>query len=267
MSRSNRKKFYVKPKKGDDETTNVKLSAQSKLILKAISDEKDKCQQDDIEKHHKYGYSAMHKIRKDSSNRLSARELEEVILFLDNSPLTMDKLNSIPDEQLVDFLYETSKKYLDKNRDLFLRSGESNKDMDKIQRLEPRPEWSINNGKRFYARQENRVNNSLELAKYMCEIDNSHKHFICEKTNKYYVEGHHLIPLQFQDDFQYRLDIEENIVSLCAVCHKKMHHAIFDEKKPLIEMLYSKRKDLLEAKGIRISLEELKEYYRNFEKI
>ena len=96
---------------------------------------------------------------------------------------------------------------------------------------------------------------------FRCEADGSHTFFNSVKTGKNYVEAHHLIPLQFQDNFQNSLDVEANIISLCPMCHKKVHHAITDEKLPVVEELYEKRKNRLEKCGIGVSLEKLKSYY------
>ena len=75
------------------------------------------------------------------------------------------------------------------------------------------------------------------------------------------MEAYHLIPLQFQNNFQNSLDVEANIISLCPMCHKKVHHAIPDERLPVVEKLYEKRKARLEKCGIGIDLEKLKSYY------
>ncbi|MDN3438704.1 hypothetical protein QMA04_11410 [Planococcus sp. APC 3900] len=96
---------------------------------------------------------------------------------------------------------------------------------------------------------------------FKCEADDSHTFFNSFITGKNYVEAHHLIPLQFQNNFINSLDVEANIVSLCPMCHKKVHHARMDEKLPVVEELYEKRKDRLEKCGIGVSLENLKSYY------
>ena len=67
------------------------------------------------------------------------------------------------------------------------------------------------------------------------------------------------MPLSFQDDFEYSLDIEENIVSLCSNCHNEIHYGY--NAKNIISQLYEERKDLLKGKGIDITLEKLLSYY------
>ena len=102
---------------------------------------------------------------------------------------------------------------------------------------------------------------AIALTNFCCEIDNSHMHFISQATKHNYVEAHHLIPMEFQDDFETSIDVEANIVSLCVVCHKKLHHAIFKDKKEVLKKLYLQRINRLEKCGISISLEKLYSYY------
>ena len=73
------------------------------------------------------------------------------------------------------------------------------------------------------------------------------------------MEAHHLIPMSKQNLFEYSIDIEENIVSLCSHCHNEIHYG--ENAKELIKKLYYKRKDLLQKKNVHISLEELLSYY------
>ena len=65
--------------------------------------------------------------------------------------------------------------------------------------------------------------------------------------------------MAYQDDFQYSLDVEENIVSLCSNCHNEIHYGI--NAKNLLIKLYYQRIELLKAKGLDISLDKLLEYY------
>lgn len=99
-------------------------------------------------------------------------------------------------------------------------------------------------------------------ANFLCEYDSSHKSFTSESSKRQYMEAHHLIPLNFQDEFENSLDVIGNIVSLCPNCHRKIHYGIFKEKEQLIEKLYLDRKDILNKFGIEITLEELKKKYK-----
>ena len=69
---------------------------------------------------------------------------------------------------------------------------------------------------------------ALNHAKHKCEP--CHKNtFKNKSTGLQYVEGHHLIPLSCQKSFNYSLDVEENVVALCPMCHSKLHHAEIKE--------------------------------------
>lgn len=93
---------------------------------------------------------------------------------------------------------------------------------------------------------------------YKCNIDNSHESFVT-KNGKSYMEAHHLIPLSAQADFDYSLDIDANIVSLCPMCHRKLHHGKDIESE--IKKLFDLKNELLKKSGIEIILEELFENY------
>jgi 5-methylcytosine-specific restriction protein A len=54
----------------------------------------------------------------------------------------------------------------------------------------------------------------------------------------YYVEGHHVLPMYQQKNYDFKIDDIDNIVSLCPNCHKKIHFA--DDKKEILSLLYSK---------------------------
>lgn len=45
------------------------------------------------------------------------------------------------------------------------------------------------------------------------------------------MEPHHLIPLQYHEEFEWSLDVEANVVSLCSECHNQIHYG--DGKKYL----------------------------------
>ena len=99
----------------------------------------------------------------------------------------------------------------------------------------------------------------MNHANYKCEVDKDHKCFLRKDGETPYTEAHHLVPLSFQDDFEYSLDIEENIVSLCSNCHNEIHYGY--NAINIITQLYEERKDLLKGKGIDITLEKLLSYY------
>ena len=114
-------------------------------------------------------------------------------------------------------------------------------------------------GQAYFKRDRQVAINALNHASFKCEIDPQHKTFIRKKDGLPYMEAHHLIPMAFQNEFEYSLDIEENIVSLCSNCHNEIHYG--KNNKELITALYNKREKLLKAKKLDISLEKLLSYY------
>lgn len=102
-----------------------------------------------------------------------------------------------------------------------------------------------------------------ESAGYRCEVDPNHNTFI-SVTGRPYVESHHLVPVSQQSRFpSASLDVEENIVALCPLCHRHLHYGIGESKKELIDRLWRSRKDRLSSREINISYEELLKIYMN----
>lgn len=119
-----------------------------------------------------------------------------------------------------------------------------------------------NKGKKVYPRDSKIAANSLEIAGYQCEVDETHNSFTRRSNGKNYTESHHLIPVNCQDDFEYSLDVEENICSICSTCHNCIHYGIDKERIVLLERLYKEREHHLDKVGLSISFEELKKYYK-----
>lgn len=125
--------------------------------------------------------------------------------------------------------------------------------------LVKRAEYVDKKGIKIYKRNKKIAINALGIAGFKCEINQEHPSFLRKKDGLPYTESHHLIPMSAQDDFEYSLDIEENIVSLCSNCHNEIHYG--KKSIELITALYEERKELLEKKQIFITLEQLLSYY------
>ncbi len=97
---------------------------------------------------------------------------------------------------------------------------------------------------------------SLESAGYKCEIDQTHVTFTSKNTGHQYMEGHHALPMKFQDKFSNSLDVYANIVCLCPTCHRLLHYGIVSEKKGSVDKIYYDRADRLANSGIRLSKDE-----------
>jgi 5-methylcytosine-specific restriction enzyme A len=108
---------------------------------------------------------------------------------------------------------------------------------------------------------------ALRNAGYLCEIDNTHETFRIsieesgKKLKAWFMEGHHLIPMEYQDKYlPTSLDFFENIVSLCPNCHAKIHYSDIKTKKRMVEQLFENRKEQIQ-KVVNIDLGTLLALY------
>lgn len=101
-------------------------------------------------------------------------------------------------------------------------------------------------------------------AKNKCECESAEgcKYFTAKETGQTYLEIHHLIPREFTNDYNESIETLENYVALCPNCHRKIHHAVDNERKHLIRILYSERQKRLQNAGFEIELDKMFEYYR-----
>jgi len=113
---------------------------------------------------------------------------------------------------------------------------------------------------------------ALQLAGYECEygklINEDHVTFTSRKYENNYMEGHHLVRMCDQeksyfviDDKLVSLDQVDNIVSLCPICHAKIHFGKDEDILLMLETLYEDRKIRLYNSDIKITLDELKGLY------
>lgn len=101
---------------------------------------------------------------------------------------------------------------------------------------------------------------ALKQQNYKCQVDLSHKSFITP-AGMPYMEKHHLISMKFYEEYENDLDDINNIVSLCPNCHRQIHLGDKKDVSKIIEILYTKQKDLLNSAGLSINLDELKKKY------
>ncbi len=100
---------------------------------------------------------------------------------------------------------------------------------------------------------------ALIYAGHLCELNCSNSLFLRKTGDCYYTEGHHLVPLKYQNDFKFSLDVEANIVSLCPICHRQLHYGFKNEEK--LKLLFEKRINRLLKCKINVSFEELLKMY------
>jgi len=99
-------------------------------------------------------------------------------------------------------------------------------------------------------------------SRYTCEVNPHHRTFIAKANNMPFVEGHHLIPFCKRNEFDVNIDIIENIVALCPVCHRQVHLATDREKREVLTKLYNDNINSLKKAGVDISLEQLINFYK-----
>lgn len=120
------------------------------------------------------------------------------------------------------------------------------------------PESQTVNGTKRWRRSPIIKVQSLEMAAYRCEINSEHETFICKSTDKMFMEGHHAIPMKYQDNFDFSLDVYANIICLCPVCHRMMHYGRSCDKERYIDKIYLTRVERLIKSGLDISKDEFR---------
>lgn len=90
----------------------------------------------------------------------------------------------------------------------------------------------------------------LERAGFLCEVDNNHTTFLNSSGISQYMECHHIIPMKAQRYFKkLRLDSMFNLISVCPMCHAKVHYANDIDKKDIFMKMYKMRENEMIKKG------------------
>jgi 5-methylcytosine-specific restriction enzyme A len=118
------------------------------------------------------------------------------------------------------------------------------------------------NGALRYLRDRRLHTTVIENSGFKCNYRNDHETF-STMFGKRFMEGHHLIPLQFQSQFgSFRLDRYENIVSLCPICHSAIHYGDDEVKRAILEDLFNKSKMKVILKKFEVN--SFVEFYDRF---
>ena len=132
-------------------------------------------------------------------------------------------------------------------------------------RLEPtpqnRPDYIEARGQKRWRKNPAIAKASLVSSNYECQGNPAHSTFTSRATGRNYVEAHHLVPMEFQEQFQWSLDVDANIVPLCPNCHRLLHNATQAETASLLRLLFYRREQALVQRGISLSLDELARFY------
>lgn len=100
---------------------------------------------------------------------------------------------------------------------------------------------------------------AIEMAGYECELDHGHQTFISEASKKPYMEGHHALPMNTQAHFGVSLDVYANIICLCPICHRRIHHGIKQDRIDMAKRIFDAREPRLVNCGINLSEAEFVE--------
>jgi 5-methylcytosine-specific restriction protein A len=100
-----------------------------------------------------------------------------------------------------------------------------------------------------------------QLARFQCEVDGTHSTFPRRKSGQNFVESHHLVPMGLQGQFSVSLDVVENVVALCPICHRLLHHGRRGPKGPILNKLFQNRRAGLRTRGIDIEFDGLLRAY------
>lgn len=103
---------------------------------------------------------------------------------------------------------------------------------------------------------------AISDAEFKCENNTSHVTFKSAVTSQQFVEAHHLVPMEFQDEYEASIDVPENIISLCPNCHRAFHNSIDKTRIELVKKFFNIRRNALIERGINIDENKLLEYYK-----
>lgn len=121
-------------------------------------------------------------------------------------------------------------------------------------------------GKKVFKTQKKYKINSIILHNFLCGCNNiSHIYFTSNTTKKNFLEGHHMIPLEYQhqywNEYKINLDCTQNIIPLCPHCHSKIHYATVGEKNEILGEIFYKYKEKLKDIDPRITLSKFASFY------
>ena len=143
---------------------------------------------------------------------------------------------------------------------------ESDDDLSDISDIHRKPEKGIDgNGRKRFKTQKKIRDSVLEKANYICDCHDK-KHFYFESTDFHnYVEGHHIVPMNRQEEYYFdkdiNLDIPNNIVPLCPNCHCQIHLGSRQARIKIISELFVRNKAKLLSFNPELTLSILASYY------
>lgn len=143
---------------------------------------------------------------------------------------------------------------------------DSDDELENIDDIHRVPERGIDSAGRKRFKTQKKIRDSvLERANYICNCNDS-KHFYFESIDLHnYVEGHHVVPMNRQEEYYFddniNLDIPNNIVPLCPNCHCQIHLGSRQARIKIISELYIRNKAKLLSFKPNLTLSLLASYY------
>ena len=143
---------------------------------------------------------------------------------------------------------------------------DSDDDIVDIADVHRKPEKAIDSaGRKRYKTQKKIRDSVLKKAHYLCNCNDS-KHFYFESVDLHnYVEGHHIVPMNRQEEYYFdktiNLDIPDNIVPLCPNCHCQIHLGSRQARIKIISELFVRNKAKLFSFNSELTLPILASYY------
>lgn len=181
---------------------------------------------------------------------VSVAELNSVKEFLDTNPEFLEKdstghhMYSVAFNHFYRFVCEDSKFFGEK--------------IDAMDIVVAKPKTITINSTQWQ-RNQIIISQAMDGAGHLCECDSTHQTFIARSSGKAYMEGHHLIPMRYQAQFDCGIDVYANVVCLCPICHRLLHFGRDHERSYAAEQLFDLRKDRLIKSGIDLSKKDFLE--------
>lgn len=143
---------------------------------------------------------------------------------------------------------------------------ESDDDIDDFNDKNRQPQKAYDSkGRKKYKTQKKIRDYVLKQANYICGCHND-KHFYFESVALHnYVEGHHIIPMNRQEEYYFNyninLDIADNIIALCPNCHCQIHLGSKKARLKILGEIFVRNFTKLRNINEKISLSLLASYY------
>lgn len=143
---------------------------------------------------------------------------------------------------------------------------ESDDEIENINDIHRKPVRGIDSkGRKRYKTQKKIRDSVIEKAEFLCDCNDS-KHYYFESICLHnYVEGHHVVPMNRQDEYYFdhsiNLDVPYNIIPLCPNCHSQIHLGSRESRIKILSEIYVRNIDKLFEINPNLTLTILASYY------